>query len=252
MPSTGFECRGPSSTQGSTGGLNALREKTVDRMGKHAHNQTNRNRARRFLPMSDTTDHLLLDALQDTTQRNEAWPRFQKRYEGIIISWCRGRGLREEDARDLCQDILMKLWRDLPEGKYDPELGRFRTYLGLVVRSAVNHFLERQANRPGAVGSGGTALLDLLHQVSDDDLEEVSVSIDNTLQADIRAAYDKALERVSEENREVVHRVLLQGEKPVEVARELNRSPTSVFQLIARARGYIREEYEKLLGENRA
>lgn len=227
-------------------------EKIVDWGLKGAHNQANYNRPREFLLMSDTTDHLLLNALQDTTQRNEAWPRFQKRYEGIIISWCRGRGLREEDACDLCQDILIKLWRDLPEGKYDPELGRFRTYLGLVVRSVANHFWERLAKRPGAVGSGETAMLELLHQVSDADLEEVSVSIDNTLQADIRAAYEKALERVSEENREVVNRVLLGEEKPVDVARELSRSPTSVFQLIARARGFIREEYEKLLGENQA
>lgn len=189
----------------------------------------------------------LLDSLMDSARRDDAWRRFVERYHDTVRGWCGRRGLNDADADDLAMETFVKLRRDLPQGKFDPKRGRFRSYLAAVVRSAVNHFFERMANHPGDRGVGGSTHLNDLHHLADPAVDELSGSLDAGLHADVMLAFERALSRIAPENREAVERVLLHGEKAVDVARLLGKSPTSVFQLMARTRTAVREEYERLL-----
>jgi RNA polymerase sigma factor (sigma-70 family) len=67
-----------------------------------------------------------------------AWREFDERYSDLILAWCRRLGLREWDADDVRQQVMIGLHRALgAEFRYRPELGRFRDYLARAVRNTV-------------------------------------------------------------------------------------------------------------------
>lgn len=75
----------------------------------------------------------------------DAWRAFEARYGDLIVRYARARGLSFHDALDARQVVLARLASSLRGFRYDPARGRFRTYLGAVVRSVV----IRMASCPG-------------------------------------------------------------------------------------------------------
>ncbi len=63
-----------------------------------------------------------------------AWERFVELYAPLIYRWLRQAGLQEQDARDLGQEVLLTLLRELPTFRYDSQKGRFRSWLRRVVQ----------------------------------------------------------------------------------------------------------------------
>src|SRR5262249_51826230 len=87
--------------------------------------------------------------------RDEAWAVFHARYRGVILRWCLRRGL----PADLTQEVLLKLFRRLPQYKHDPARGQYRAWLKVVVNNALTDFGRRQRRRPEGGPVGGTAFL---------------------------------------------------------------------------------------------
>ena len=74
----------------------------------------------------------------------EAWDRFVRLYTPLLFHWARGAGLRDPDAADLVQDVLVVLVRKLPEFHYDPRKS-FRAWLRTVT---LNKWRERLRRAP--------------------------------------------------------------------------------------------------------
>src|SRR6516162_4580530 len=110
--------------------------------------------------MPSTHISLLCD-LREDGRRDEAWTVFHSRYRGVILGWCLRRGLPPDGAEDLTQDILLKLFQELPRYRHDPARGHFRGWLKAVVNNALSDFWRRQRGRPEH-GIGGTAFLERL------------------------------------------------------------------------------------------
>lgn len=73
-----------------------------------------------------------------------AWREFEERYGEMILGWCRRCGLRQWDAEDVRQRVMIDLCRVLGAGfRYRPELGRFRHYLGRAVGNAIRQRARR-------------------------------------------------------------------------------------------------------------
>lgn len=66
-----------------------------------------------------------------------AWTDFVDRYGELIRRFCRQRGLQTSDADDVTQDVLVSLTKAMPGFRYDPEKGRFRSYLKTIVVRAI-------------------------------------------------------------------------------------------------------------------
>jgi DNA-directed RNA polymerase specialized sigma24 family protein len=75
------------------------------------------------------TSVTLLGRLRQDATDQAAWKEFVARYEPKILQWCRGWGLQESDARDVTQDVLLKLQGLLAKFAYDPSRS-FRGCLG--------------------------------------------------------------------------------------------------------------------------
>jgi RNA polymerase sigma factor (sigma-70 family) len=94
------------------------------------------------------TRHTLLQKICDRHD-DKAWEDFVYYYEKYIYLICRRTNLDHHEAQELVQQVMVKLWKKLPEFKID-ENKRFRSWLCQVTRNTVmDHFrtLKRRENR---------------------------------------------------------------------------------------------------------
>jgi RNA polymerase sigma-70 factor (ECF subfamily) len=167
-----------------------------------------------------------------------AWDQFVQLYSPLLYHWARRKGLQEADAADLVQEVLLLLFRKLPEFIYDRQRS-FRSWLRTVT---LNKWLEGQRRRdPLAIGNGG-------------DLAEIA-------DADDMAAFEEA-----EYRRSVVQQALrvlcdefpastwrafeeyvLAGRPAEEVAAELRLRVGTVYAAKSRVLSRLRQHVEGLL-----
>jgi RNA polymerase sigma-70 factor (ECF subfamily) len=77
------------------------------------------------------------------------WEEFVALYGRLILFWGRRDfGLQPSDAENLCQEVLLRVWRGI--ATFDPARGRFRGWLYACTRNAVCRLRGRQdAHLPG-------------------------------------------------------------------------------------------------------
>lgn len=83
----------------------------------------------------------------------EAWRSFVDVYGPLVYGHARRRGLKHEDAEDVTQRVFARISEAIRSFDYEPDLGRFRDWLGTVVRNEINSFLKRSMG--AARGKGG-------------------------------------------------------------------------------------------------
>ncbi len=94
---------------------------------------------------SETTQPSLLSRVRDSAD-DASWREFDAKYRELILRYCHARGLQTSDAEDVRQIAMANLAKSLRSFEYQPTRGRFRGYLGQVVRSAIS----RQFKSPNA------------------------------------------------------------------------------------------------------
>lgn len=64
-----------------------------------------------------------------------SWELFVRTYGPAVYQFCARRGVHDSHAVDLVQDVLTQVAVSIRSFEYDPSRGRFRDWLGAVVRS---------------------------------------------------------------------------------------------------------------------
>ncbi len=82
---------------------------------------------------SQLTTHVSLLARLSSGADPAAWREFCDRYGELIRGFASRRGLQPADCDDIIQDTLLALSKSMPHFSYQPEKGRFRSYLKTVV-----------------------------------------------------------------------------------------------------------------------
>lgn len=121
----------------------------------------------------------LLGRLGQEPDSAPAWEEFVRIYSPQVLRWCRRYGLQDDDAADICQDVLVRFWSQAATFRYDPSR-RFRSYLRQILASA----LDRWSARTRKVKPVGSAAADMLLD---------SLPARNDLAARIEEAYDTEL-----------------------------------------------------------
>lgn len=98
--------------------------------------------------MSDSlnTRKTLLERVKKLRDDN-SWEDFALYYKGYIFAVIQGMGMTNQDAEDLSQKVLLKLWKNLPDYEYRPGNCKFRTWLCTVIRSEVYSWLRSQQSQ---------------------------------------------------------------------------------------------------------
>jgi RNA polymerase sigma factor (sigma-70 family) len=91
-----------------------------------------------------TTRPSLLLRLREPGDR-EAWATLVDVYGPLIYRHCRRAGLAHADAEDVTQEVFARFSTVVGSFEYQPELGRFRTWLGTVTRNEISRFLKKRA-----------------------------------------------------------------------------------------------------------
>jgi RNA polymerase sigma-70 factor (ECF subfamily) len=99
----------------------------------------------------------------------EAWHTFVHTYGPLVFGECRYRGLAHADAEDVTQKVFARVVTVIRAFDYRPDVGRFRDWLGAVVRNEVNRHLGKEARTPdGRSATGAESVLDGVAARGDD------------------------------------------------------------------------------------
>lgn len=186
----------------------------------------------------------LLERLRACPTDQDAWNEFVEIYGPQIYRWCRRWRLADADARDVTQDVLLKLAKVMSQFEYDPSRS-FRAWLKTVTHHAWKDFDKTQKQL--AVGTGDSQVLEVLS----------SVEAREDLEKRLMKAFDQELRKEAE--RRVQQRVaphtweafrLLRDEplSPPAVAARVGMQVAMVYVAKSKVRRMLREEIKKLEG----
>jgi len=111
----------------------------------------------------DDTRPELLEALRED-EADLSWDDFFQQYKGVIVRFVMKMGVREEEAPDLLQEVMIELMQAMKKFEYDPEIGTFRSFLFKVTRRKVYRHWRRKKSRGGFV----TGNVDSLEHLEDE------------------------------------------------------------------------------------
>ncbi len=101
--------------------------------------------------MNSTTSATLLERLQDGADPL-AWDDFFARYWPMVYAFAKRRGCSHETAEEVVQDVMLSVFKHRDVFEYDPGCGRFRDWLGALVRNQVATRRRRASERVRARG----------------------------------------------------------------------------------------------------
>lgn len=82
------------------------------------------------------TQHTLLQRARNPNDE-EAWREFVEFYDEFIRMILVQMNYQPSDFDDAIQDVLLKIWKSLPDFEFNPDRARFRTWLGRLIRNKV-------------------------------------------------------------------------------------------------------------------
>jgi len=160
--------------------------------------------------MSERTDEdLMLAAAQGDVP---AFEELAGRYRGSLVLHFERRVRNPQQAQDMAQDVLLKLWA--ARARYAP-LGRTTHYLFTIARNHLFNRLDAMSRRPRGES------LDSGDQSVFRELPRTASSEETALQAWTRAQVRKAIEELPADQREVVVLSRMEGLKYHEIAERL-------------------------------
>jgi len=164
-----------------------------------------------------------------------AWAEFEARYRDLILRYALARGLQHADAEDVRQIVMMSLASAMRGFSYSPQRGRFRDYLGRVVRNAVAKMKGRPNRGPAGLDSDVGATLQADDGAGDDSVWEQEW-VDHHYRLALRTLRDTFDPRSVE-----VFEQLVNGKTVAEAAAHFGMSQQAVHKIKQRARDRMRE-----------
>ena len=185
-----------------------------------------------------TTRPSLLIRLRDR-QDQDAWRSFNRLYGPLIFEFCRGRGLQEQDAAEVMQETLLQISKSIETFEYQRERGRFRGWVGTIVRSKLVEFHRKQRRMP---------------KLADTPLENLSATAeggwdDVWLEHVVQAALAKVRRRLAAQTWNAFRLVWIDHRDPKLVAEQIGRDVAWVYLAKSRGLNLLREEVTFLANE---
>ena len=193
---------------------------------------------------TQTRVSLLIRLAQSGPVDQTAWQEFVDHYGPMIYKWCRRWDLQEADARDVTQQVLLRLAHKMTTFTYDA--GRsFRAWLRTLTHHAWRDFVADQ-QRPGQ-GSGDSNVLACLStlEAREDLLRRLEEEFDLDV---LEEAVGRVRERVEPSTWEAFLLTAVEAVPAVEVARRLNKKVATIYVARSKVQRMLQEEVCRLRG----
>ncbi len=167
----------------------------------------------------------------------------------MVRYWCRRATVPEQDTADLVQEVFQTVAKSIHWFSHEGESSSFRGWLRTITHSRAIDWHRRNAGKPRATG-GSTAQVFFAGQPFDKDCHQASgddSEIENQLTQQL---YAQALQIIKGSFRErtwkAFTRVVIDGQSPQDVGRELSMKPVSVRVAKSRVLHRLRAELGEL------
>ena len=179
----------------------------------------------------------------------ESWQEFFNTYWRLIYSVARRSGLGDSEAQDVVQETVAAVARQIPQFKYDPQLGSFKSWLLLITRRRILDHLRKEYRRvkvaePSPRDGARTSTLERIPDPSGDVLEQIWEEEWK------QQLFDGALQRVKrqvEPRHFQIFDCYVLKEWPVkEVAKTFDVSASRIYLIKHRIANLIAKEVHKL------
>ncbi len=186
--------------------------------------------------MSDhVTQASLLSRVRDP-QNQSAWREFEAKYRDLLLCYAERRGLQPADAEDVRQQVMVNLSRYLRDFKYDPARGRFRSYLGRMVRNGVAQIMTRRKIGEVALDTSVKAAVPGKDEAEVDELWE-----DEWMKHHYRTAMIAIRQRVEPQTAAIFERFVA-GDSAEQIAQAFDISNQAVQKIKQRMRDRMKEQ----------
>lgn len=189
------------------------------------------------------TRHTLLHRVRQQYDE-KAWEEFVYYYRGYVYNIALRMGLSHHDIEEVVQNVMVKLWKKLPEFEYDPSRGRFRGWLCTVTSNDVKHFWQKKSRDPERLGPGEREeLIRRMHEMpstpSMDMAEEEWTLYVMTI------AWKRVRPEFGEKER-AVFEMLSKAREVEDIAKELGIATSSVYVYKKRVTDRLKKEVARL------
>lgn len=191
--------------------------------------------------MGETTQPSLLVRVRNADDQT-AWREFEAKYRELVLRYCLRHGLQPADCDDVQQLVWINLAKGLRQFEYDPQKGRFRDYLGRVVRNSISRHFSRPERAQQALDTRVLAAVAEESGGRDEAWEREWVDHHYRLaMATVRASHEaRSLE---------VFEGLLAGRSVQDVALSHGMSEQAVHKVKQRIRGRMQELIARQIAE---
>ena len=176
-----------------------------------------------------TTSKTLLDKIASGDEIS--WDEFYHRYAPVVIAVAQFRGLKKNDAEDVCQQVMMQFFKQSKTFKFDPDIARFRTYFGRIVNAKITNFY-RDNNEPVPVAETEETSVDP---------ETDTLFMNEWRKVVIKEAEQELKQRVAPETFQAYELYAVQGRPVEKVAEYLDCTENQVYQAKKRCFAMMRE-----------
>jgi RNA polymerase sigma-70 factor, ECF subfamily len=190
---------------------------------------------------SEKTSSTLLILVKAKDQ--EAWQRFVHLYGPLVYRWCQRFGLQDADAADVGQDVFRTVAESIDGFHHDQKGDSLRGWLWTITHTRILDLMRRKDRAAKPVG-GSEAQARLL-EVPDYHADSGATEEDEHIL--VRRAVDMVLDDCKEETRQAFLRVVIAGQRPADVARDLGMTANAVYLAKSHILRRIREEFAQLV-----
>lgn len=177
----------------------------------------------------------------------KAWDRLVGLYAPLVLHWCRMRGLQEQDAADVFQEVFFSVARHIGDFRKQQPGDTFRGWLRTITGNKVIDHLRRRQRHPGE-GVGGSEALDRLDMLPSPLSPEEASVVESRAE---RGLFQRALDIVRGEFEprtwQAFWKVAVEDRLANDVAHELGMSPGAVRVAKSRVLQRLREELGDLM-----
>ncbi len=168
----------------------------------------------------------LLVRLRDS-QDSAAWSQFTDIYGPLVFSFGRRYGMQEADAADLVQEVMGQVARSIAKFEYNPQLGKFRSWLYKIAKRAAGRQYSKRQRQPQ--GTGDTAIVDTLDQIPDASVDGEKIWKRQYRTQLLTWAAEQIHDQFQPHTWQAFWRTAVEGQSPQAVAEQLSLNVGSVY-----------------------
>ena len=188
----------------------------------------------------------LLQKLQNQYD-SHAWEEFSNLYRSFIFAVLQKMNVDIQDAENICQKVMVQVWKKLPEFEYDKQKGRFRSWLAVITRNqAKTEMRDKYRHFDNPSSDRHQELSDLLDSWSEPEIEKIAeVEWQKYI---VKMALNNVKKSLSQNVLDAFN-MLNEGKSIEETARTLDLEENTVYRYRTRVEKQITQEVRRLENE---